>query len=106
MDKPELKPSPLAGEPAVFDSRLLQEIVHYRVRSRSLKTSWHTSKKLAARAWNQRPIEDALKDENERLRDCLRATTEYIGLLHQGFHGEEFSPRQLEICKQALKEQP
>ncbi len=112
MDKQELKPSPLTGEPAVFESRLLQEIVHYRVRSGSLKTSWHTSKKLAATAWNQRLIEDALKAENERLREVVKSlidlhkvTLNEVKCGFSGYAGSVHYTEIIEAAKQALKEQ-
>lgn len=65
-DDIELKPCPFCGEMAFWDSEFAG--IYCRC---GAEITFCESDKEAAEKWNTRPIEDALRAENERLREVL-----------------------------------
>lgn len=65
-NKPALKPCPFCGGKAFWDSEFSGVYCHC-----GAEITFCESDKEAAEKWNSRPIEDALKEENKRLREAL-----------------------------------
>ena len=71
----KLKPCPFCGGKAFWDSEFSGVYCHC-----GAEITFCESDKEAAERWNTRPIEDALKEENKRLREALeeiKKTVEY-----------------------------
>lgn len=75
QSKLELKPCPFCGGKAFFDSEFSGVYCYC-----GAELTFCESDKESAEKWNSRPIEDALKEENKRLREALeeiKKTVEY-----------------------------
>ena len=75
QSKLELKSCPFCGGKAFWDSEFSGVYCHC-----GAEITFCESDKEAAEKWNSRPIEEALKEENKRLREALeeiKKTVEY-----------------------------
>ena len=77
MTETKLKSCPFCGGEAFWDSDF--SCVYCRC---GAEITFCESDKEAAERWNTRPIEDALKEENKRLREALEEIQDAITLLN------------------------
>lgn len=91
----ELKPCPFCGGKAFLDSEFSGVYCNC-----GAELTFLESDKEAAEKWNRRPIEDALEEENARLREAL----ETICAIYE-INGAEwrFDKRLYDVAKEALE---
>lgn len=94
-DDIELKPCPFCGGKAFLDSDFSGVYCNC-----GAELAFLESDKEAAEKWNSRPIEDALEEENARLREAL----ETICAIYE-INGAEwrFDKRLYDVAKEALE---
>lgn len=104
QSKLELKPCPFCGGKAFWDSEFSGVYCHC-----GAEITFCESDKEAAEKWNTRPIEDALKEENKRLREALEEIKKTVESAQDTVYPLHISLDSkdglyiLEVTKEALK---
>lgn len=104
QSKLELKPCPFCGGKAFWDSEFSGVYCHC-----GAEITFLESDEEAAEKWNSRPIEDALKEENKRLREALEEIKKTVESAQDTVYPLHISLDSkdglyiLEVTKEALK---